>query len=216
MNRVRWEHWRSAAGQVKDSILSELMADNEPLVEKFASEFLKRTRMHTEPLVDDIFQAARIGLMRAMHAWDPEKGAFSTIAFMFIRKEMQNVIRHAKPVSVTMCAYLPRAKQDAAARFYAQHGREPEPAEIGVSASDALLAERANATYVPVDDDFPSEKPNTTPTPEEDLDRARDVRALQTFLGRYEPKVVKAFWAGKRPDLEAAARAYVEQRRVTR
>lgn len=212
MNRARWEMWKVATGDVKASIFAELVADNGPLAEEFAAKFLKRTRCHTPPLMEDVFQAARIGIMLAIHKWDPAKGAFSTIAFFEARREMQTVIRDAKPISTDFRTYLPKAKQDAAAAFYAKHGRDPEPAEIGVAPCVVARSEKANATYVPLSE-ADSVAAETDASPEETLDRARDIRALKTFLRRLSPSDRAAFWSGKRPDLEAAAKSYVERRR---
>jgi RNA polymerase sigma factor (sigma-70 family) len=209
--------WRASTGATKKSIFDELVSENDPLVGRFANDFLKATRCHTGYVVEDIFQAARIGLMTAIRRWKPDKGAFSTLAFHCARHEMQNVLRNgARPLSITRHAYLPRAKQDAMAAYYAQHGHDPEPEEIGVSAADVSLAQRASATYVSLAeaDDVAAETGDVSP--EDRIDRKRDARALNTWLKRLTPKDRTAFWAGKRPDLETRARNYVAARRNVR
>jgi RNA polymerase sigma factor (sigma-70 family) len=217
MNHARWSAWRVASGQVKASIFAELMADNDPLAHKFAGDFIRATRCHTGFVVEDLLQAARIGLMVAIRRWKPDKGAFSTLAFQCARHEMQNVMRSgARPVSITRHAYLPKSKQDEAAAYYAQHGRDPEPEEIGVTRADVTLAQRANATYVPLTeaDDVATSEGDFSP--EDKIDRGRDARSLNTWLKRLSSKDRAAFWAGKRPDLEVAAKAYVAARRTVR
>lgn len=215
MNRDLFTLWRSLSKEDfrKAQLFDQLVKDNEPLVRKCAGEFILGTRYHVDSIREDILQAARIGLIRAIHKWEPVRGAFSTIAYHWMRHEMQQVTRHATPITRPKDADLPRTKQDAAAAFYAQHGRDPTPAEIGVTAQAMRQAQAAAATFV--GEAFANEIPaaEVPPTPEADIDRARDVEALKGFIRKLSPTDRKEFWAGKREDLIEKARLYVSQRR---
>jgi DNA-directed RNA polymerase specialized sigma subunit len=232
MIRADWDEWKACAGQAKKSrLMAKMVRENESLVQRFASAFIARTQYAVENIRDDIFQAARIGLMVAIIKWNPARAAFSTLAFFEMRHEMQLVLRHATPISRPKDADLPRNKQDAMAAFYAQHGREPEPFEVGVAPSALLRAQAAMATFEPIDVrsqqyDAPSKRHTssvppimlaTVPdAPEDAIDRARDMKALRTWARKLTAPERKEFWGGKRPDLTRAATDYVERRRVIR
>ncbi len=231
MNRDDFEEWRKATSRAKKAgLLAKMAHDNEALVQRFAGAFIQRTKYATESIREDIFQAARIGLLTAISEWDPDAGAFSTIAFFKMRHEMQLVLRHATPISRPKDADLPRAKQDAMAAFYAKHGRDPEPEEVGITPSALKRAQAAQATFMGIST-VNQQRPkfhrwaSTCPpaalavaadAPEDAIDRARDLKALRTFVRKLSAKDREEFWTGKRDDLTKAATAYVERRRVIR
>lgn len=49
---------------------------------------------------DDLVQAGRIGVMRAMATYEPEKGAFSTWAVFHIRNELRQLLPRMRPLSL--------------------------------------------------------------------------------------------------------------------
>ena len=49
---------------------------------------------------DDLVQAGRIGVMRAMATYEPGKGAFSTWAVFHIRNEFRQILPRMRPVSL--------------------------------------------------------------------------------------------------------------------
>ena len=210
-----WLRWReSAPGLTKDRLLSQMVASQEPLVQTFARDFIQSTRYYVEPLRDDIFQAMRIGIIRALEKWDPKKGEFSTIAYWWLLHEAQQVIRHATPVSRPKSADLPRAKQEAIASFFARYGRYPDPEEVGITPAAVERSVKAASSFVGVAEIDEAHALDTDPDPDESpeaaLDRVRDLRALRSYLRRLKPAEVKDFWRGRRPDLIQKAKEYVE------
>src|ERR1700676_315056 len=99
MNRGDFDKWQKARGPHKVRLMAKMCIDNELLVEKFAVAFMKHTQYAVGHLRDDVFQAARIGLMVAITQWKPHVATFSTFAFFKMRNEMQKVLEHATPIS---------------------------------------------------------------------------------------------------------------------
>jgi RNA polymerase sigma factor (sigma-70 family) len=216
VNLPDFRAWQKARGPAKARLLAKMSADNEPLVEKFAMGFLKSTQYATDPVRDDVFQAARIGLLTAITKWDPELGAFSTLAFFEMRNEMQLVMRHVTPVSRPRDADLDKCKQDAIAVFQTKHGRAPTPEEVGVRPAAIVRMQKARASFtsLAVAQNEPAETPEDSP--EDIIDRKRDMASLQAYVRGLSPAERKEFWTGKREDLTAEAKEYVERRRNIR
>src|SRR5271166_1211170 len=129
MDRAEWEAHRDAPeGPLKRRLLAKLLADNEPLARYYVKSFAASSAYYTDNLYDDLLQAARIGIMRALAKWQPDKGGFSSVAFRWALHEMQTVTEHATSVKVPRRAFLLRREQNAIAAFQAKHGRPPTPA----------------------------------------------------------------------------------------
>ena len=214
MNRFAFFSWRDATGPAKTRALTKLVRDNEAMVESFASRFMANTRLYSDLLRDDVFQAARIGLVNAIRKWDPARGAFSTIAWYEMRYEMQNVMRDATPLTYPRRIVFGAHGQHRAEAFYAQYGREPTAEEVRVDPSDARGNEKAQARFVSVRE--AEEQAGDVPEPEADLDRARDVANLRLWLSKQTKKDQKEFWSGKRNELTAAAKRFVSACRRSR
>ncbi len=219
MDRVEWEAHRDAPeGPRKRKMLSKLLADNEALARYCVWRFISTSTYYTDNLEADLLQAARIGLMRALPAWDPDKGGFNNVAFNWIWHEMQLVVRHASGISIPKSAFLPRAKQDEIARFEALHGRPPEPVEVGLTPATVERARKACVEMGPIETADEYQQRNHDVDAEDEavaaIDRKRDQLALQDFLGTLSKKDVKDFWSGARADLTAKAKAYVEGART--
>ena len=71
-------------------------AARERMIERYlplADGLARRYRHSSEPL-DDLTQVARLGLMKAVDRWDPDRGnTFSTFAVPTIRGELQRHFR---------------------------------------------------------------------------------------------------------------------------
>jgi RNA polymerase sigma factor (sigma-70 family) len=212
-----WLRWKDSVGATRARLLQEMVVSQEPLVQTFARDFLQSTRYYVEHLRDDIYQAARIGVIRALDKWDPKKGEFSTICYWWQLHEMQQVVRHATPVSRPKSADLPRAKQEAVAAFFARYGRYPDPEEVGISPAAALRSLRASATFVGEAEIVEiADERDPDDGPEAALDSVRDMRSLRRYLKKLTPTETKDFWRGRRPDLQEAAKQYVESSRDIR
>lgn len=220
MNRQTWDQYRAATGAERKRLLDDLVASQEPLAQDLMAKFVAGTRYYIEEMREDLIQAARIGIIRAIEKWDPERGAFSTVAGFWCRHEMQQVTRDATPISLPHRAHLPKKKQDALAAFTAQKGRAPtaeERQELGIADSDLARAQKAAVTFASVDalEQEPAVGGDEEPI-EDTIDRQRDMRALAAFMSRLTPAEKRAFWAGDRPDLAKKAKEYVAARRAVK
>jgi DNA-directed RNA polymerase specialized sigma subunit len=219
MHLPTWRLWSAAPpGSARDAHLAALMRDNDALARKFSAGFIATTRYDMSCLKDDVLQACRIGLLRAIERWDHTRSAFSTVAYFWMQHEVRAIARNATPITRPWTAALPRAQQDANNTFFATHGREPTPAEAGISPAAAARAAHGQARFVGFDwaEDHGVNLGSEMPDPEGDIDRQRDVSALKTYLSRLSTKEQAAFWTGRRPDLTKRAKAYVDGRRRIR
>lgn len=217
MNILDFKAWKKAKTPThRNALMAKMVKDNEPLIQKCAAAFLARTNYHTESLREDVYQAARIGMIRAIERWEPRRGAFSTVAYYWARHEMQLVLRDATPITRPKDADLPKSKQDFAASFYAINGREPTAEEMGLPASALRRAEKAMAGFVRIDSPVLEIEEEQDETPEDAIDTARDLKSLATFTKKLSPSDRKEFLTGKREDLNILAKEYVEQRRSMR
>jgi RNA polymerase sigma factor (sigma-70 family) len=218
MDRATWQEWRDAPkGKKKAAALAKLLADNDNLARYYVAGFSRYSAYYTENMQDDLLQAARIGIMRALPAWEPDKGGFSSVAYWWARHEMQQVARHASRISVPKSAFLSKAKQDEIAKFEAVHGRPPEPEEVGLTQRILDRARMATVEMTSLDELDSGEGYGELQTTEEDpgeaLDKKRDLESLQVFLKRLSAKDRKEFWSGSRDDLTSLAKTFVKARR---
>ena len=136
----------------------------ERMIERYlplADSLARRYRHTTEPL-DDLVQVARIGLMKAVDRWDPDRGnAFSTFAVPTITGELR---RHFRDRTWTIRP--PRDLQDLYVRVQRTRaslsttiGREPTARDvaeaIGCDAEEVVDALRAGDAYAPHSLDAP-------------------------------------------------------------
>ena len=136
----------------------------ERMIERYlplADGIARRYRHSSEPL-DDLTQVARIGLMKAVDRWDPDRGnAFSTFAVPTITGELQ---RHFRDRTWTIRP--PRDLQERYLRvrrtrssLATQLGHEPTAREVadavGCDAEDIVEALAAGDAYAPRSLDAP-------------------------------------------------------------
>lgn len=237
MNLEIWQNWKSAkdGGIVRRGLMGRFIQENEALIQYASVSFIERSQYRLENLREDILQAARIGFMRGVEEWDPDRGSFTKCVWLWMRHEIQQVVRHVTPITRPKDADLPRKKQDAAAAFYAKHGREATPEEVGITPNEAALAQKAKAKFVPlhvtvseaegrggirardgIRMDPALQVEAFAEGPEAAIDRKRDLAAMRAFLRKLSPADAKDMAAGKRPDLEGKAKDYVERRRRVR
>ena len=127
----------------------------EDVVERFlplARQLARRYARGNEPL-DDLFQVASVGLLKAIERYDPERGyAFSTFAVPTIVGELKRYFR-----DTGWAVHVPRPIQDrivqvnkAMARL-AHDGHSPTPAElaseVGCSTEDIVEAMEAARAF---------------------------------------------------------------------
>ena len=214
MDRVEWEAHRDAPeGPRKRKMLAKLLVDNEALARYYVRGFASASSYYTENMYDDLLQAARIGIIRALERWDPDKGGFSSVAFRWALHEMQSVTENATAMKIPRRAFLLRREQEKIAVFKALHGRDPAPEEVGLTPAAVERARQADVEMVPVSDADNVAAPDAEDGPEATIDRKRDQESLQRYLATLSKRDVREFWTGTRADLTAAAKAYVEEAR---
>jgi RNA polymerase sigma-B factor len=128
----------------------------EDVVERFlplARQLARRYARGNEPL-DDLFQVASVGLLKAIERYDPERGyAFSTFAVPTIVGELKRYFR-----DTGWAVHVPRPIQDrivqinkAMARLSHDSGRSPTPAEladeVGCSVEEVVEAMEASLAF---------------------------------------------------------------------
>jgi RNA polymerase sigma-B factor len=139
-------------------------AAREELVERFlplARQLARRYARPNEP-IDDLFQVASMGLLKAIDRFDPELGnAFSTFAVPTIVGELKRYFR-----DTGWAVHVPRPIQErigqvnrAVNDLSKELGRSPSPAElaekIGASTEEVLEALEASKAFDAVSLDMP-------------------------------------------------------------
>ena len=136
----------------------------ERMIERYlplADSLARRYRHTTEPL-DDLTQVARIGLMKAVDRWDPDRGnSFSTFAVPTITGELQRHFRDRtwtiRPPRQLQELYM--RVQRTRAQLSTELGREPTARDvadaIGCNAEDVVEALAAGDAYAPRSLDVP-------------------------------------------------------------
>ncbi len=92
---------------------------------------LENRRQPIDPA--DLLQAGRIGFMRALEKYDPEKGGIAIYAKHWIRHELQQCMIHEKTIYTPRGTELPYGVHQKAAAVMAKEGREATPEELGIT-----------------------------------------------------------------------------------
>ena len=128
---VLWESWKKAKGHRKAVLLGELIDANEGLIHMVVQrqkKFLGGTMNHLED--DEFMTGGMVGLQRAIETFDPEKGAFSTIAAIWIKKYVNEVFERTAMVRTPPNQRMPWQVQKVFRMYAAQHNREPSLDEL--------------------------------------------------------------------------------------
>ena len=127
------------------SRLGELYDQNRGLLYRLATRYLNVDNMVTR---DDLMQSGFFGLCDAVSAWDPERGAWSTIAHFHVRKAMRDAVGlhgtriRAHNVAISLDAPIPGDEDGDSARHDTLADETlPDPDEAMID------AERCTALY---------------------------------------------------------------------
>jgi RNA polymerase sigma-B factor len=218
---------RCSAGdpRAREAVVVELL----PFARYLARKFVGRG----EPL-EDLYQAASLGLLKAIDGYDPDKGAsFVRYAEFRILGEIRNHFR-----ATTQRVHMPRSLQDRARsvvrareELRTMTGSEPTREMIAAhlaiaieqvaEAEDALRAGRPKSLDAPVtggdDEDAVSGERIGEPDPE--YERIEDELWCQDALGRLTPRerdVVVLRFGGDLTQTDIARRVGVSQMQVSR
>ncbi|MCU7726271.1 sigma-70 family RNA polymerase sigma factor [Actinoplanes sp. KI2] len=147
------EYTRACAG-ADDPTRERLRADFVGLSLPFARRLARRYRGRGEP-IDDLEQVARLGLVKSVNRYDPERGSFTAYAIVTITGELKRHFRnHAWGV------HVPRRLQDLSlevghtrAALTVDLSRRPTEDEIagqlGVEVAEVREAQLSGAGYAP-------------------------------------------------------------------
>lgn len=92
MDIQKWEEFKTQPeGPSKRKMLGDLIAANEMLVRSQVAKLCRHAKL---PETDDLFQAGRMGLMRAIEKYNPERGPFGPYAAGWIRDRFQQCSIH--------------------------------------------------------------------------------------------------------------------------
>lgn len=138
----------------------------ERMIERYLplADSLARRYRHTSEPLDDLTQVARLGLLKAVDRWDPDRGnAFSTFAVPTITGELQRHFRDRtwtiRPPRDLQELYI-RVKR-VRAQLYTELGREPNARDvagaIGCDTEDVVEALAAGDAYAPRSLDAPAQ-----------------------------------------------------------
>jgi RNA polymerase sigma factor (sigma-70 family) len=136
--------------------LGELFDRNQGMIYKLAQRYLGIDNAVT---LDDLVQCGFLGLCSAVDAWDPERGAWSTITYQYVRKAMRAAVglhgtrTRAHNMAVSLDEPLPGDEDSSRLDTLADESLpdadagilEDERAEAVRAAVDRLEADRAEA-----------------------------------------------------------------------
>lgn len=221
MERALARRWQAGDARARDELLARLL----PLAERIARRYAGS--VHD---LDDLEQVARIGLLKAIDRFDPERGVFlATYAATVVTGEIKRwfrdsswavkVPRAAKELSVRIETTMPR--------LTAQLGRSPTIAEIAEaveadheSVLEALEA-RSAAAVASLDQAFEDEGDPAIDAVFEDPEFARAEQraalepALRTLTPR-ERRVLDLRFAEGLTQAEIGAQLGISQMQVSR
>ena len=195
---------------------------------------LARRYRHTSEPLDDLMQVARIGLMKAVDRWDPDRGySFSTFAVPTITGELQRHFRDRtwtiKPPRDLQERYL-RVRRTRAT-LSTELGREPTVRDvadaIGCDIEDVVNASAAGDAYAPRSLDAPlrtDEGDSATGADlladdDRELARSEDAAALSQLGRVLDPRsreIVRLRFAGDLKQREIGDRVGCSQMQVSR
>ena len=217
--------WQRCAGPERARLREEMIRSALP----FAGRLAGRYRNRGEP-ADDLEQVARLGLVKAVDRYAPERGSFTAYAVTTIVGELKRHFRDR-----TWAVQVPRRLQDlglavghATAVLRQEHGRAPTDAEVaalcGVDAEEVTAARLGTAGYrslslnVPVGDGG-TELGDLYGGPDPDTGLVEDrltVRDLIARLPARERRLLTLRFYGNLSQAEIAADLGMSQMHVSR
>ncbi|MFY1694111.1 MULTISPECIES: SigB/SigF/SigG family RNA polymerase sigma factor [unclassified Solwaraspora] len=213
-------------GRRRDHLREELVQ----LALPFAGRLARRYRGRGEPL-EDLEQVARLGLVKAVDRYDPERGSFTAYAAVTITGEIKRHFRDR-----TWGVHVPRRLQDltievsqATAVLTSELSRSPTVAELAArletSEEDILAALESAAGYTPaslngpVGDDGPAELGDMFGALDADLESVDDRLTVSGLLYRLparERRILAMRFYGNYTQSDIAAEFGISQMHVSR
>jgi RNA polymerase sigma-B factor len=197
----------------------------------FAGRLARRYRGRGEP-AEDLEQVARLGLVKTVDRYEPERGSFTAYAILTITGEIKRHFRDH-----TWSVHVPRGQQDrvlefvhAQAALTSELARTPTVAELarhlGVTESEVLGAQATAAAHsteslnTPLGDDpGGAEMGDLLGSPDSDLSLVDDRTTVETLLcelpARERRLLALRFW-GNLSQVEIAEELGISQMHVSR
>lgn len=223
----------SYAAQIAERPVAERQGLREDLVQlalPFAGRLARRYRGRGEPL-EDLEQVARLGLVKAVDRYDPERGSFTAYAAVTITGEIKRHFRDR-----TWGVHVPRRLQDltievsqATATLTTELSRTPTVGELAerldTSEEDILAALESAAGYTPaslngpVGDDGPAELGDMFGSLDADLESVDDRLTVSGLLYRLPPRerrILAMRFYGNYTQSDIAAEFGISQMHVSR
>jgi|GEM_PF-68215 len=208
----------------------ELREELVQLALPFAGRLARRYRGRGEPL-EDLEQVARLGLVKAVDRYDPDRGSFTAYAAVTITGEIKRHFRDR-----TWGVHVPRRLQDltievsqATAVLTSELSRSPTVAELAArldtSEEDILAALESAAGYTPaslngpVGDDGPAELGDMFGALDADLESVDDRLTVSGLLYRLparERRILAMRFYGNYTQSDIAAEFGISQMHVSR
>jgi len=208
--------------RLRDDFVGQVL----PLARRLARRF----RGRGEP-AEDLEQVARLGLVKTVDRYDPERGSFTAYAVVTITGEIKRHFRNH-----TWGVHVPRRMQDlsleithATATLTARLARTPTAAEIAayldLATAEVLDAQTTAAAYspaslnTPVGEEEVAELGDLMGTPDEDLGLVDDRATVERLLCRLperERRMLALRFYGNLSQSEIAAELGFSQMHVSR
>lgn len=224
------DRYAGAFAQVAEGQRQRLREDFVRQALPFASRLARRYRRRGE-LNDDLEQVARLGLVKAIDRYDPERGSFTAFAVITITGEIKRHFRDH-----TWGVHVPRRLQDlgievsqATTLLTARLARAPTTSELaahlGVGGDEVAAAQASAAGYSPASLNAPAGGDGTAemgdlyglPDPELSLvDDWATVERLLCHLPERERRMLALRFYGNRSQSEIAEELGISQMHVSR
>ncbi|MBQ3816871.1 MAG: sigma-70 family RNA polymerase sigma factor [Clostridia bacterium] len=173
----------------------EFIENNLPLVHSLCKRFIGRGVEY-----DDLFQAGSMGLVKAVNAFDSEKGfCFSTYAVPVILGEIRRLFRDGGAVKVSrtlkeLSLKVTKTKSILEQKLCREPALSEIAAEIGVSAeevSEAICASQPVMSLTYEDDDGVGECDVPTVSTEDEISDRLVIDAAMEKLDETERKIIR-------------------------
>jgi RNA polymerase sigma-B factor len=224
------EGYKRACADADPDTRRQLQEDFVEVALPFAGRLARRYRNRGEP-VEDLEQVARLGLVKSVNRFDPERGSFTAYAIITITGEIKRHFRnHGWGVHVPrrlqdLCLEVGQAESVLTARL----NRRPTDAEVGehlgIDPADVREARLSAGGYAPGSLNLPAEGYHGVevgdllgaPDPGLDLvdDRA-SLERLMLHLPERERRILGMRFYGNRTQCEIAQELGVSQMHVSR
>jgi len=123
----------------ESSLISDLILNNTGIVNRLSSYYMPAAERNRGADLEDLQQAARLGLFLAIDHWDESRGAFLTVAMLYMKREIRALLalhtrkQHIENVASVLSLYDPiKPGEDAELIEGIADESAPDPQEVAV------------------------------------------------------------------------------------